>query len=348
MSVRDRVRVGIVGATGYSGTELLRILNQHPGVAVTYVSSSKDAADDLTTTHPYLYEARGLRLQQYDSEACAGACDVVFAALPSGVSGSVAAELWQAGKTVIDLSGDLRLPAAVYREWYNKPPVDETVRAAAVYGLTEWHRQEIGNANLLSNPGCYATAALLALKPLAVNDWIEGPVLIDAKSGVSGAGKGPALNQQLSELAENFYPYKVGRHQHTPEIEQELGLGEENPVLMTTQLLPIVRGIYSVAYVKLRDAELSMEDILPAYQARYRDEPFIYVHPVGQIPELKHVRGSNRCHLGLHLDERTNTLLVFSAVDNLQKGASGQAVQNLNRMMGWAETEGLLTQPLYP
>lgn len=347
--MKQPVRVGIVGANGYSGLELARLLLAHPGARVTYVAASSDASGALDEEQPFLRQTGGLQVTKFHPDACADACDFAFVGLPSGSSGEIAVQIAQRGVKVIDLSGDLRLPADLYETWYGRAALPQMALDAAIYGLTEWSRTEVASASLIANPGCYATAASLALLPLvrAKLQRAGVPVVIDAKSGVSGAGRKATQGGLLGELAENFYAYKVGQHQHTPEIEQTLSASGDVRVVLTTQLLPVVRGIYVSAYVTL-DAPQSAGAIYDVYQAAYEAEPFVRVLPLGAVPQLKHVRGSNYCDIGLHLDERSGLLQVFSVIDNLQKGAAGQAVQNFNVMNGFAETDGLLAQPMYP
>lgn len=343
-----RVRVGVVGASGYSGLELLRILAAHPQVELTLAAASHSEARPLPEVYPHLTGLPALALEVYSADACAERCDAVFVALPSGSSGAVAAELWARGLTVIDLSGDLRLPAALYERWYGKPAAPAEAQAAAVYGLTEWNREQVRAARLIANPGCYPTASLLALLPAVRAGLVQpgGTVVIDAKSGVSGAGRSTAAHLMFAEMAENFLPYKVGKHQHVPEIEQMLG-EDAGPIVFTTQLLPTVRGIYASCYVPLADG-VDEARVRDAYLARYEGEPFVRVLPPGEVPALKHVRGANMCQLGLVVDERTRTLMVFSAIDNLVKGAAGQAVQNFNVIFGFPEETALTAAALAP
>jgi N-acetyl-gamma-glutamyl-phosphate reductase len=344
----DKVRVGVIGASGYAGSELLRILTRHRGVHVSYVAGTREETSPLTETTPFLVGYDQVRIEEYHPAQVAERCDTVFVALPAGVSGRVAFELWTQGKRVIDLSGDLRLPQPEYELWYGKSAVvADPADIGAVYGLTEWNRDAIKAARLIANPGCYATAALLALLPAVKAGYCQpnAPIVIDAKSGVSGAGRKPLPHTTLAELHENFYAYKVGVHQHTPEIQSQLG--GAGPILLTTQLLPCVRGIFVSAYLPLAKP-CQTDEIISLYNERYANEPFVTVHPPGQYPQLKHVRGSNRCHIGLHVHRDTNVLQVLSVIDNLQKGAAGQAVQNFNLMHGFSETEGLDAVPLYP
>lgn len=355
MSVVERkVRVAVVGASGYSGQELIRLLSHHPQVELTYVAGSQEGDRELVESFPHLIGSPDLRIRQFNLNECLERADAVFVALPSGASGQIAAEVWQQGKVVIDLSGDLRLPSDSYSEWYGKPAVAGEIVNHAVYGLTEWRRAELQAATLVANPGCFATAALLALLPMVKYGFYqtEPPLVIDAKSGVSGAGRQASLGNQLAELGENFYAYKVGRHQHVPEIEQELGRQRPSQdsvskVVLTTQLLPAIRGIYASCYVSVK-AGVSTTEILEAYQSLYERESFVQVLPLGKIPQLKQVRGSNQCFLGLAMDERTGMLQVFSALDNLQKGAAGQAVQNFNLIYDLGEQTGLTQMPLFP
>lgn len=342
---RGRLRVGVVGATGYGGTELVRLLLGHPKVQLMYVAS-RSAETPLDVTYPNLGASSVPDLQVFDPLVCAQSCDFAFVALPSGVSGEVAVDLWQRGVRTVDLSGDLRLPASVYRAWYAKVPVDEQAQRAAVYGMTEWASAELATASLVANPGCYATAVGLALKPLAARGWLEGTVMVDAKSGVSGAGRGANPVNLLGDLSDNMYAYKLGKHQHTPEIEQFLG-GEVR-VLMTAQVIPAVRGIYACMYVPWGRGHAAMGEIQALYEDTYRGTSFVKVLPSGQVPSMKSTRGANSCFIGVHWDERTEILQIVSTIDNLQKGAAGQAVQNMNVMNGWAEADGLTVVGMYP
>jgi N-acetyl-gamma-glutamyl-phosphate reductase len=346
--MRQKIRVGVVGASGYSGLELLRLLAAHPGVEVVYAAAGHADERPLDQVYPHLAGYEALRIEVFDPEVCADRCDAVFVALPSGSSGRAAAAVWRRGRRVIDLSGDLRLPGAVYEAWYGKPAAPADAVEAAVYGLTEWARQSLHSARLVANPGCYPTAALLALLPVVREGWVRpgATVVIDAKSGVSGAGRSTAGHLMLAEMAENFVPYRVARHQHVPEIEQMLGEAA-GPVVFTTQLIPAVRGIYASCYVPL-DSRVTEAMVRELYHSRYEGERFVRVLPPGEVPALKNVRGSNACHIGLALDSRTHTLMVFSAIDNLVKGAAGQALQNFNVLFEFPEETGLTACGLAP
>ncbi|MFD1677397.1 N-acetyl-gamma-glutamyl-phosphate reductase [Alicyclobacillus fodiniaquatilis] len=342
----SKPRVGVIGATGYSGMELIRLLLLHPNVQLTYLAGSRARSESFGAMFLHLAHLEGVSVEAFDVEACKQACDLAFVALPSGESGRVAAALWSAGLRVIDLSGDLRLPADVYQAWYGHTPVETSAQAAAVYGLTEFARDEIASAQLVANPGCYATAAVLALKPLQDHPILQAgiPVIVDAKSGVTGAGRSAKTHLQFAELTDDFYPYKVGKHQHVPEIEQ--ALGAEVPIVLTTQLLPVSRGIFASVYITLT-TEVDREAIYQRYLETYANEPFVHVLPYGEVPHIKAVQGTNFCHIGLVLDEQKKVLQVFSVIDNLQKGAAGQALQNANLMLRRNETDGLNAAALW-
>ncbi len=349
MTVGGKHKVGIVGVSGYAGLELTRILLRHPAVEVVYLAGNHETEGPIGCEFPHLIGYTSLKIEKYDFSTCSARCDIVFVALPAGSSGKIAAELWQAGKRVIDLSGDLRLPAELYEEWYRKTPLPGDVQLASVYGLSEWNADKIKNASLISNPGCYPTAVLLGLLPIfRANVVLQSSlIVVDAKSGVSGAGRGVRQNTQYGELAENFYAYKVGKHQHTPEIEYYLGPEATDKIVFTTHLLPIIRGIFASMYIPL-DSSILASNIEDIYQSAYQNAPFVHVLQNGEIPQVKSVSGSNNCLIGFVLDERTCMLHVFSAIDNLQKGAAGQAVQNMNIMLGLDETFGLDLIPHVP
>jgi N-acetyl-gamma-glutamyl-phosphate reductase len=346
---QHKVRVGVVGASGYSGIELVRLLLSHPGVQLTYLTGHREVADSVDHVFPHVAGQLNSPFVPFHLEDCIDACETVFLALPSGVSGTIAHQLWSRGKRVIDLSGDLRLPADTYARWYPHEPVDPRFQGLAVYGLTEWQRDNVKAARVISNPGCYATAALLGLLPTVRGGlWnADYPIVIDAKSGVSGAGRSPTQQVHFGELGENFYAYKVGCHPHVPEIERQLGEGAQDKVMLTTQLFPCIRGIYASCYVPVAE-EVSEADIRALYETAYQSEPFVKVCPPQTVPQLQHVRGSNQCLMGLHVDERTRVLQIFSALDNLQKGAAGQALQNFNIAYGFPEETGLSRIALYP
>lgn len=345
------IRVGIVGATGYSGVELIRLLSRHPQVKITALYSSSAEGTELAAAFPHLQQVNLPRLEAIDPQAIVQANDVVFLATPAGVSRDLSPKLLAAGGKVIDLSGDFRLAAPdVYQTWYQKQPASEELLAQAVYGLNEWHEAEVREARLVANPGCYPTAALLGLLPLAKSGWVEPQSwIIDAKSGVSGAGRGVSLGTHFSEVNESVSAYKVGKHQHTPEIEQELSrqTGVPTVVQFTPHLIPMTRGILVTAYGQLTKS-VRAEELQELYEATYADKPFVRVRPYGSHPRTKEVYGSNYCDIAVHLDSRTGRVIVLSVIDNMVKGAAGQAVQNLNTMFGLNPTEGLLLTPVFP
>ncbi|WAH35566.1 N-acetyl-gamma-glutamyl-phosphate reductase [Alicyclobacillus dauci] len=334
------IRVGVIGATGYAGMELIRLLLGHPSMRLTYLAGSHARSAPFAELFPHMAHVAGTPVVAYHPEECQTACDLVFVALPSGQSGHIAADLWARGLRVIDLSGDLRLPSDLYRLWYDKEPVDEAAQRNAVYGLTEFAEEELKEASLVANPGCYATAVLLALKPLQDAPFVGmgGPIIADAKSGVTGAGRSPKTNLQFAELTDDFYAYRVGKHQHIPEVER--ALSDKFRLLLTTQMLPINRGIFASLYIPLGEV-VSREEIYRRYVNCYENAAFVHVLSGEQVPHIKSVQGSNHCHIGLIVDERNRMLQVFSALDNLQKGAAGQALQNANVMCGVDQSAGL-------
>ncbi|ACV58251.1 N-acetyl-gamma-glutamyl-phosphate reductase [Alicyclobacillus acidocaldarius] len=346
----SNVRVGIVGPTGYAGMELVRLVAGHPRMTLVYLAGSGARTGPLDAHLPHLHVLADALppVEPLDVHKAADLCDLVFVALPSGESGRVAWEIAQAGLDrgvkVIDLSGDLRLPPEAYEAWYGRPPLPREAIAQACYGLPERHRESIREASLVANPGCYATACALAVLPLGnLLADVKGPIVFDAKSGVTGAGRAPKEHLHLGELANDVYPYRVGQHQHTPEIEQALGGAVR--VLLTTQLLPIPRGILVCAYIPIPPDEAPM--VYDRYASFCEREPFVRLLPDGQLPHIKAVNGTNECHLAVRWDERSRLLQVFTAIDNLGKGAAGQAVQNANLMFGWPEREGLNLVPLW-
>jgi N-acetyl-gamma-glutamyl-phosphate reductase len=334
---------GIVGYRGYSGAELLHILERHPHVAPVLM----DHRDDASATSP-IRNGRSPRrtpctAQTVRDEGLA----VVFLATPPEVSMELAPFMLDAGARVIDLSGAFRLGTVEnYRTWYKAPHTQPELLAEAAYGLPEYCRQRIPNARLVANPGCYPTAANLAIRPLLEAGVIDRTVgvVCDAKSGVSGAGRKATMNNSFCEVTENFTAYSILHHRHVPEVLQVSGL-EEREFSFTAQLLPLDRGILETIYFRTSGTGSSIgsaEDLLAIYQKRYAAEPFIRLYNPGHTPDLHGVARTNFCDIGVTLDARTGRAVVVSAIDNLVKGAAGQAVQNMNLMLGFAETEGLL------
>ncbi|NLM46527.1 MAG: N-acetyl-gamma-glutamyl-phosphate reductase [Firmicutes bacterium] len=338
------LKAAIVGATGYTGRELVSILLCHPKVRPFYLTSDSFAGKSIAEIYPQFRGRCELTLEKLDVEK-AGACDIIFAALPHGTSLDVVPRLLAAGKKVVDLSGDFRLKdAALYPLWYGYEHRQPALLTESVYGLPEQNRDAIRKARLVANPGCYPTSVQLPLIPLLQAGLVEAEdIIIDAKSGVSGAGRTPKQAYHFPECAENFKAYKVTGHQHTPEIEQGLSAaaGRQVTLLFTPHLVPMIRGILSTMYLRLKPG-VDAEDITALYRKVYAGEPFIRLLPEPYLPETKDVSGTNFCDLAFRVDGRTGRLVVISAIDNLVKGAAGQAVQNMNIMLNLPETAGLI------
>ena len=345
------VRVAVIGATGYSGVELIRLLLRHPQVEITSVVSSSTSGVPLSDAFPHLSEIVVDLLDAVDIALIRSKADLVFTATPSGISGSLVPQLLEAGLKVIDLSGDFRIKSGVvYEQWYKHKAPDDALLAKAVYGLAEIFGDECKGVDFVSNPGCYPTAALLGLIPALDAGWIDPKsIIIDAKSGVSGAGRGLSLGLHYAEINENFYAYKVNKHQHIPEIEQALSrvAGHEIVTTFTSHLVPMTRGILCTIYANLTGT-YTEEDFIKLYRDYYEGRQFVRVRPKGKMPATKEVWGSNYCDLGFALDVRTGRVTIVSVIDNVVKGATGQAIQNLNLMMGWDEAMGLEFTPVYP
>jgi len=341
--------VAVLGATGYAGVELVRILTGHPRVRLTILTSQQFAGKRISEVYPSLAGKCDLILQEIQIETIVSQSDLAFAALPHGASMDIVPELVKRGLRVLDLSADFRLhDQKIYRQWY-RPHKASHLLSKAVYGLAEIHRKRIAKARLVAVPGCYPTGAILGLAPLFAEKMVTGNVIIDAKSGVTGAGRSSDVELSFSEVNENFKAYQVGVHRHTPEVEQELTELAGRPVfiLFTPHLAPINRGILSTMYVQVRKfpGDNQLERI---YRTFYRKAPFVRVLSYGSFPQTKEVRGSNECRIGFRHDSRAGCLVVITAIDNLVKGAAGQAVQNMNLMFGVPETEGLQGAGLVP
>ncbi|HTM10741.1 MAG TPA: N-acetyl-gamma-glutamyl-phosphate reductase [Verrucomicrobiae bacterium] len=346
---RQSVPVAVLGATGYAGVELLRILARHPRVDLTAITSQQYAGKRVSEIYPSLAGKCDLTLEELAPEKIAGRAELIFAALPHETSADAVAALLDKKKRVVDLSADFRLhDPKDYDRWYKGHKAPHLL-TQAVYGLTELHRNAVAKARLVANPGCYPTGAILGLAPLYSQKLARGTVLVDAKSGTTGAGRSATVDLSFSEVNENFKAYNVGVHRHTPEIEQELGelARERVPVLFAPHLVPMNRGILSTIYVELKKPPEEGE-FKKLYEQFYRGEPFIRLLAPGQFPQAKDVRGSNDCAIGYRYDARTNRLVVVTVLDNLVKGAAGQAVQNMNVMCGWPEDEGLRELALIP
>jgi N-acetyl-gamma-glutamyl-phosphate reductase len=345
------LKVAIVGASGYTGVELIRILHSHPEVAVTCVTSEQSAGRPVSTVFPTLRGRLDIALEPLEPVHIAEKVDVVFTALPHKAAMEVVPTFLKMEKNVIDLSADYRLrDADVYGQWYDKHLNPEYLQEA-VYGIPELRRAEIAEASLIANPGCYPTSVILGLAPLLKSKVIDPhSVIVDAASGVSGAGRGAKVDNLYCEVNEGFKAYAVGGvHRHIPEIEQELSLLAEKDlkITFTPHLVPMDRGILSTIY-SMPLGKVTAAELVTLYETHYDGEPFVRVLPEGTLPSTANVRGSNFCDIGIAVDERTGRVIVVSAIDNLVKGASGQAVQNMNLMCGFPETLGLDFLPIFP
>lgn len=341
------IKVGIVGGTGYTGVELLRLLAQHPQVELQAITSRSDAGTPVSQMFASLRGYVDLHFSHPD-EAHLDQCDLVFFATPSGIAMQQTRALLAAGVRVIDLAADFRIQdIAAWEKWYGMHHTCPDLVAEAVYGLPEVNRERIKQARLVANPGCYPTAVQLGFLPLLEAGLVDKDSLIaDAKSGVSGAGRKAELGFLFSEAADNFKAYGVAGHRHLPEISQGLALAAKGEVGLTfvPHLTPMIRGIHATLYARIKgDADLQT-----LYEQRYRTEPFVDVMPAGSHPETRSVRGANSCRLAVHCPQQGNTVVVLSVIDNLVKGAAGQAVQNMNIMFGLPETMALTNLPLLP
>lgn len=345
------VRVSILGSTGYTGAELVRILSTHPFCELTYLGSQSYAGQSFTDVFSHLHGLVDKECGEHDVDQAVAASDVIFVALPHGHSAPVVGEAVSRGRKVIDLGADFRFrDPRIYEQWYGVKHGQPSLLDRAVYGLPELRRPEVKGAEIVANPGCYPTGAVLALAPLLAEELIwPDSIIIDSKSGVSGAGRGLALSSMFSEVNESVHPYGVVTHRHTPEIEQELTrlAGEQVKVTFTPHLIPMTRGILTTVYASLKK-DVSMPELRDAYRCFYAREIFVRILPAGCWPRTKWVWGSNYIDIGLTVDERTGRVIVVSAIDNLVKGASGQAVQNMNIMFELPEDTGLGMAPLFP
>lgn len=337
------LKVAIVGATGYTGAELARLLIRHPEVTIAALTSERSAGENFSKIFPSFQGRLDLTLETLQPEAVAAKAELVFLCLPHHESMQAAATFRKLGRKVIDLSADFRLiDAKTYEHWYG-PHVAKDLLEDAVYGLPELHRAAIAKADLIANPGCYPTSCILGLAPLLKAKWIElDSIICDSKSGTSGGGRGAKTDFLFCEVNESFKAYGVGKHRHTPEIEQELSriAGTHVTISFTPHLVPMDRGILSTLYSKAR-GKIDSKSLHELYQEFYAKEPFVRIRPLGAFPATHEVRLSNYCDIGVHFDERSGRIVVVSAIDNLSKGASGQAIQNMNIRMGWEETLGL-------
>lgn len=348
----SRTTVGILGASGFAGGELVRLLLGHPLAEVTFLGARDSAGAALSAVHPqFAGSPVGDRvLEPIAIEAVGARAQVVFSALPHRAAAEIAPDLVQRGSVVVDLAGDFRLPAAAYPEWYGfEHPAPEWLDKA-VYGLPELFGEQIAGARLISNPGCFAAAAILGLAPLIGSGLIRADAIrVDGKTGLSGAGKGPTSSTTYAATEDSVRPYRVPRHQHTPEIERgiELATGAPASVLFVPHLVPAVRGVVTTSYATLR-AEASTEELVGCLATAFEGRRFVRVLPAGAMADSKRVRGSNVIELQAVADPRTGTAVVVAALDNLVKGAAGQAIQNMNVALGLDESLALPTVGLYP
>jgi N-acetyl-gamma-glutamyl-phosphate reductase len=341
------VNVGVVGAKGFAGEELIKLLLKHPLVKITALADKMDGiSQDITVVYPYLAGQIDLLCEELDIEKVAKKCDLVFLALPHKISQGIAADFIKAGKTVIDLSADFRIKdPKIYEQWYETKHMYPELLAQAVYGLPELYREQIKQAKLIANPGCYPTSIILGTAPL-VRERLAGTeyILADSKSGISGAGRAFVQNfVTAEEKSENLKAYSIGIHRHTPEIEQELSnlAGKETMILFTPHLIPIMRGILSSIYI-MPNSNFNTTELLELYKEFYKGEPFVRILPEGKFPETNEVVNTNYCNIGVKVDDRTKRIIIVSAIDNLIKGASGQAIQNMNIIFGFDEKAGLV------
>lgn len=341
-----QLRAGILGHTGYSGAELADLLQKHPTVALVLLDHRRtgDSTSDsrpVSCGHP---EAQSIAHAPWSATAVGDhKLDIVFTATPPEISQEVVPEILAQGARAIDLSGAFRLAdAEQYRRWYGAPHGHPELLPQAVYGLPEINREALGTACLVANPGCYPTAAICALWPLVQQDWVNraAGIICDAKSGVTGAGKNPSPMTHFVQVSENFAAYAILKHRHVPEMLNTLGL-QESELAFTAHLLPIQRGILATHYLRLKRA-VRLEEVRELYRSAYRESRFIRLYPAGSQPQLSFVNGTNFCDIHCSLSEDGRRLVVVSCIDNLVKGAAGQAVQNMNVMLGLDETAGLL------
>ncbi|HEX4890825.1 MAG TPA: N-acetyl-gamma-glutamyl-phosphate reductase [Alphaproteobacteria bacterium] len=346
---KNPANIAILGASGYTGAELVRLLSRHPDVRIAAVTADRKAGEDYGSVFPHL-AGLGLPALVSIDQLKWDQYDLIFCGLPHGTTQEVIAAIPR-NKKVVDLSADFRLrDLAAYEKWYGHAHRAPELQSEAVFGLTEFYRKEITRARLVACPGCYPTSALLPLVPLLSQKMIEtGAIIVDSKSGVSGAGRALKEGSLFSEVSEAIHAYGVANHRHMSELDQELSLAAGAPVLasFTPHLVPMNRGILSTIYVQLAGANTAA-DIHAALAGRYAAEPFVRVLPIGEVPATRHVRGTNHALIGVVADRRPGRAIIVSVIDNLVKGASGQGVQNMNLMLGLDETAGLMQEAIFP
>jgi len=345
------VKVAIVGASGYTGVELLRLLYRHPGIEIETITSEQNAGQAIQKIFPSLACYSSLTLEAFQSEKVAKTCSFIFLALPHKTAMDPVAHLLKAGKRMVDLSADYRFgDPAIFEKVYQVAHHHPKILKEAIYGLPEFHREKIRKASVIGNPGCYSTGALLGLFPLLNQKGLSPEeIYIDAKSGVSGAGRSPNLSSHFVEVNEGLGPYQVGKHRHVPEIEQEVTVlaQKEIPITFVPHLIPMSRGILTTLFVRMNQS-ISSQEIFERFQETYSNEPFIRLLPEGEYPNTRHVTGTNQCEIGLAPTSSPRVFTIFTAIDNLGKGAAGQAIQNMNLMFDFPESLGLEDPGFYP
>ena len=341
------IKAGIIGATGYAGAELVRILSGHPEVELTVLTSRQYADIEFAQIYPSLYKIINLVCKKFDADSLCEQTDVIFTALPHKLPMGIVPELIKRKKKVIDLSADFRFNDPLKYEAHYQTHTAKDLLKTAVYGLCEVYAENIKNAELIGNPGCYPTSVLLPLIPLLKAGYIDtNSIIADSKSGVSGAGRSPALTTHFCEANESLNAYKVASHRHNPEMDEVLSLSAGKPVHITfvPHLIPVTRGMYTTIYANMTE-DVKKTEIKECLSAYYENRPFVRLCPNETEPKISHVRGTNFCDIGFAVDKINNRLILMSAIDNLVKGAAGQAVQNMNIMFGLDETTGLFNVP---
>ena len=341
------INVGLVGISGYAGMELARLLSAHPAMRLTLACSRAEAGKRLGDFYPFLRHLPGsdVVISVFDAGEAAEKCDLVFMAVPAGTAMRLAPPLLEAGVRVVDFSADFRLhDAKVYEDWYGAPHTSREVLPRAIYGLPELYAAEISRAELVANPGCYPTSVILGLYAAFKNGLVEPDgIIVDAKSGASGAGRKAAVPTLFCEVSDNFRAYGIPRHRHTPEMEQEVSrmVGVDVRLQFTPHLVPMNRGILSTIYTNIRKPGLTLEEARDVFARTWEASPWVRVLPAGSVPETRYVRGSMFCDIGLAVDSRTGRLVILAAIDNLCRGAAGQALANANLMCGLAVETGM-------
>mgnify|MGYP001615729596 FL=1 len=345
------LKTAIIGGSGYTGGELLRLLLNHTEIEIAAITSEKSIGKPVSALFPNLKNMTDMVFEKNEPAIISKKADFIFLCLPHCAAMDSAKAYLKYGKKVVDLSADFRLKDyKVYEKWYKERHTAKDLLKKAVYGLPELYRNKIENAELVANPGCYPTSAILAIAPLLKSKWAKGidlPIIIDSKSAISGAGRGAEVAYLFTEANESVRAYKIGSHRHTPEIEQELSITAKKKihVSFTPHLIPMNRGILSTIYIK---KPINAEQLLEHYRDFYENEPFVRILNSGSLPDTKNIRGSNICEIGIVEDKRTGMTVIVSAIDNLIKGASGQAIQNMNIMQGFDEGCGLNLLPIFP